>query len=142
MIQVVGTACTVATDRVYSDNNIWVKSLPPSIAVMGVTPTMVDILAEPYGLSLSPVGTNLNSGDGFGSIEGYKLSVDLVSPISGIIIEANSYLTIPVGQGGNIPPINNDPFGAGWLVVVQLTANNELNSLLTPQQYYTYVLTL
>jgi glycine cleavage system H protein len=109
---------------------------------MGVTPTMVDILSEPYNLSLSPVGTNLNSGDNFGSLEGYKLSIDLISPISGIIIEANSYLTIPVGQGGNIPPINNDPFGAGWLVVAQLASNNALSSLLTPQQYYTFVSTL
>ena len=109
---------------------------------MGVTPTMVDLLAEPYGLSLSAAGTNLKSGDNFGSLEGYKLAVDLISPISGTIIEANSYLTVPVGQGGNIPLINNDPFGAGWLAVVQLTAANELNSLLTPQQYYTFILTL
>jgi glycine cleavage system H protein len=109
---------------------------------MGVTTTMVDILAEPYSLSLPPVGTQLNSGDDFGSIEGYKLTSDLISPVSGIIIEANSYLTIPVGQGGNIQPINNDPYGAGWLVVMQLSNPSELSSLLTPQQYVNYVSTL
>ena len=103
---------------------------------------MVDILSEPYGLSLSPVGTILKSGDDFGSIEGYKMATDLISPISGTIIESNSYLTIPVGQGGNIPPITNDPFGAGWLVVVQMITSNELISLLTPQQYFDCVFVL
>jgi glycine cleavage system H protein len=142
IIQVSGTACTIATDRLYSDNNIWVKSLSASIVVMGVTPTMVDLLAEPYGLSLSPVGTNLMNGDEFGSIEGYKLAADLMSPVSGAIIETNGYLTIPVGQGGNIAPINNDPFGIGWLIVVQLANSSQLNSLLTPEKYYTYILTL
>jgi glycine cleavage system H protein len=103
---------------------------------------MVDILSEPYSLSLSPVGTQLNAGDDFGSMEGYKLSTDLISPVSGIIIEANSYLTIPVGQGGNIQDINVDPYGLGWLVIMQLTKPSELSSLLTPQQYINYVETL
>jgi len=102
---------------------------------MGVTTSMVDILSEPYGLSLPSIGTYLSKGDAFGTIEGYKLTTDLIAPVSGTIIEANTYLTIPVGQGGNIPPINNDPYNSGWLIVVQLSNLTELNSLLTPQAY-------
>ena len=136
LITVTGTACTVATDRVYSANHIWVKSLTTNLAVMGITTTMVDILNEPNKLSLSPVGTVLASDDDFGSIEGFKLSADLSSPVSGTLVQINDFLIelAKLGSAG-ISPIDNDPYNSGWLVVVQLSKPSELNSLLTPQAY-------
>ena len=135
MLGVPGTSCIVATDRLYSADHIWVKTISTNIVVMGITSSMVEILSEPYKLSLSQTGTTLASNDVFGTIEGYKLIADLISPVSGTIIEANSYLTMPVGEGAFITPINDAPYNSGWLIVVQLNNPNELTSLLTPQGY-------
>jgi glycine cleavage system H protein len=133
---VTGTACTVATDRIYSADNIWVKSLSANLAVIGITTTMVDILYEPYNLSLSPVGTVLASDDDFGAVEGYKLSADLTSPVSGTLVQINNFLIDLAKQGSSgISPLDNDPYNSGWLVVVQLSKPSELNLLLTPQAY-------
>jgi glycine cleavage system H protein len=111
---------------------------------MGVTVTMVEILYEPYNLSLSPVGTTLASGDDFGSLEGYKLSTDLTSPVSGTLVQINNFLIAQSGQGAVIFPTNDDPndaYNSGWLVVIQLSKPSELNALLTPQSYRALVAT-
>ena len=124
----------VANDRLYSAYNIWVKSLSANVVVMGITSSMVEILSEPYQLSLSQTGTALASGDAFGTIEGYKLTADLISPVSGVILEVNLDLLLQ-GQVEMIVQINNDPYNSGWMIVVQLNNPNDLSSLLTPQGY-------
>ena len=136
LITVTGTTCTVATDRLYSADNIWAKSLSANIVVMGITTTMVEILYEPYNLSLSQVGTTLASGDAFGIIAGYKMTADLISPVSGTLVEINNFL-IGLGKQGSalISPINDDPYDAGWMVVVQLSKPDELKSLMSAQSY-------
>jgi glycine cleavage system H protein len=100
---------------------------------MGISATMVEIIYQPYSLSLSPVGTVFANGDDFGSLEGYKLSSDLISPVSGTILEINSPLINT--KGVIISAINDDPYNAGWLVVVQLSDVSELNALMSPQSY-------
>lgn len=105
--------------------------------VMGITTCMVEILSDPYGLSLSlsPVGTNLAKGDAFGTIEGDNLTTDLISPVSGKCIQINDFLVLQSILGAILDPIIFDPYNSGWLVVVQLNNPTELNSLLTPQAY-------
>lgn len=134
MLGVPGTSCTVATDRSYSADHIWVKSLSANMVAMGITASMVEILGEPYKLTLLPVGTQLSLGDVFGTIEGYKITADLSTPVSGVILQMNDVLTTPT-KGGMIFPINNDPYNSGWFIVVQLNNPNDLKSLLTAQDY-------
>jgi len=133
MLGVPGSECTVATDRSYSADHLWVKSLSANMVVMGITAPMVIILGEAYKLSLS--GTLLSLGDAFGTIEGYKITADLIAPVSGVIVQTNSPLLVPAGQGGMIHPIVEDPYNSGWFVVVQLNNPNDLKSLLTAQGY-------
>jgi glycine cleavage system H protein len=82
--------------------------------------------------AFSPVGTNLQTQQPFGSIEADKLSVDLISPVSGKIVQANSALSAIPGS------INSDPYGSAWMVNVQLTKPSELDSLVSPA-YYAYM---
>ena len=135
LITVVGTDCTVATDRSYSIDNIWVKSLSADTVAVGITTTMVEIIYQPYNISLSPVGTTLAKEDDFGAIEGYKLSADLTSPVSGTVIEINNSLIELSKSNVIITPINDDPYNSGWLIIVRLSNPAELNSLLSPQSY-------
>lgn len=103
---------------------------------------MVEILYEPNNISLSPVGTNLSAGGDFGNIEGYKMTADLITPVSGKIIEINDFLIALARQGtALISPINDDPYNSGWMIVVQLSKPAELTALLTAQNYYKLITT-
>jgi glycine cleavage system H protein len=98
---------------------------------------MVEILYEPYSLSLPEVGQSLARGDTFGTIEGYKMQTDLLSPVTGVIIEVNEDVRQQGrgGQGGYIALVNGDPYNSGWMIVVQLIKPEEINDLLTAQSY-------
>jgi glycine cleavage system H protein len=96
---------------------------------------MVEILGEPYKLSLVSAGTALSLGDAFGTIEGYKITSDLLTPVSGAIIEINDFLLAQSNDFGKISQINDDPYNTGWMIVVQLSNPNELKSLMTAQSY-------
>ncbi len=135
VIVITGTACTVATDRVYSNDNIWVKALSSNIAVMGITTTMVEILYEPYNIELPVVGDVFAIGDAFGIISGYKLIADLINPVSCKVLEVNDFLNSLVKQGKVLEPVINDPYNGGWLVVVQLSKPGELNNLMNAEAY-------
>jgi glycine cleavage system H protein len=105
------------------------------MVVMGITPTFVEILGEPHKISLPPVGTSMSAMDTFGSIEGYKISADLITPVSGGVFEFDEYVAAQSADGGQIGQINEDPYNNGWLIVVQLSKPGEINSLLSPQAY-------
>lgn len=134
LITVAGTSCTVAMDRVYSEDNIWVKSISNSRVVMGITETMKHIVNNPYKLDLYKVGTVLHKGDMFGIVEGYKLTADLITPVSGTVMEINKLATGFVGEDGSIAVLQ-DPYVRGWMTVVELSNPTELKGLLTPTQY-------
>ena len=140
LITVTGHSCTVANDgRVYSFDHVWVKSLSANIAVMGITATMVELLSQPYRCALSQVGSTLANGDSFGTIEGYKLTADLISPVSGTLIQSNPLVIGFVGQDGQIQLLAGYPYTGGWMVVVQLSNPGELKTLMTAQSYMTLV---
>ena len=137
LITVTGTACVVASDRVYSADHIWVKTISTAtgMAVLGITTTLDEILFEPFKISLPKVGFKMTAGDTFGTIEGYKMSADLLTPVSGTVIQINDFLNSLVIQGTVLEPVINDPYNSGWMLVIQLTRTSELNSLLTAQAY-------
>lgn len=135
LLPIAGTTCNVATDRKYSTDNIWVKSLSNSIVVIGVSTTMVDILANPYHLSLPKVGTALVKDDAFGAMEGTKMSADLINPVSGAVLQVNEVLNLLVKQDAPLTPLMQDPYNSGWMIVVQLSNPTELDDLVTPQKY-------
>ena len=87
---------------------------------------MVEILGEPYNISLLPAGTSIDAGGPFGAIEGYKMNADLITPVSCVITQTNNSV---------IAYITNDPYNSGWILVIQLTKPEELKSLLTSQNY-------
>ena len=134
LITVAGTSCTVAMDRVYSEENIWVKSISTSRAVMGITETLKHIVNNPYKLDLYKVGTILNKGDMFGIVEGYKLTADLITPVSGTVVEINKLAIGFMGEDGSIAVLQ-DPYVRGWMTVIELSKPIELKGLLTPAQY-------
>ncbi len=134
LITIADTSCTVATDRLYSEDHVWVLTLSNNRAVMGITQTLYEIIYRPYRVETSDVGTVLSKGDTFSTMEGYKMTVEVVSPVSGTIVDMNRLAVGSMGEDGAIQALT-DSYKTGWMVVVQLSKPSELNNLLSPQDY-------
>jgi glycine cleavage system H protein len=122
----------VALDRTYSTDHVWVKTLNNNTVQIGMSDPFQILADRVKTLYLSPPGTKLTVQAAFGYIEADKLSVDLISPVSGTILTTNTPLMAIPG------PINSDPYGTGWMLTIQLTAPAELQNLVAPR-YYAYL---
>jgi len=118
----------------YASTHEWAK-LEGDVVTVGVTAFAVEQLTEPTYLELKPVGTQLNPGDKLGVIESYKSTSDLYSPVAGTIVERNEPLVDDGKRKGDPKPVNDDAFGAGWMVKIKLAPGATLDHLLTATQY-------
>jgi glycine cleavage system H protein len=131
-----GSHSTVALDRLYSTEHIWVKKLGNNVVQIGVTDKMQKLVGDLGGCTLSPAGTFINIGDSFGTIGGGKTNLELISPVSGEITEMDQdLLTYPA-----VIRINLDPYNNGWMLNIKLSKPAELNDLFAPM-YYAYLQT-
>jgi glycine cleavage system H protein len=120
----------VAADRFYSPEGIWAKP-----EARGVRIGLSDFLQQRSGdvafAEVLPVGTELKAGDEAAVIETIKVNISLAAPLSGKIVEVNPEMeTAPEA-------INQDPYGTGWLAVIEATAwETDRINLLDPQAYF------
>jgi glycine cleavage system H protein len=129
LLETPGCTTLVAADRNYSVDHIWVKLISDNSAVIGVSDKMQALMAAVTNLLLPVIGSSIDAGTSFGFSEGYKMSVDLIAPVSGIVmLENQGLITEPLR-------INRDPYGAGWIMVVKLTKSEELKGLLNAEEY-------
>ena len=120
----------VATDRLYSDEGIWVKS-GDGLAEVGISDYLQQRSGDVAFAEIKPRETIIKTGDELVVIETIKVNISLTSPVTGKVIEVNSVMeTAP-------EVINQDPYGAGWLVKIELAGGDAgLNTLLNPQEYF------
>jgi glycine cleavage system H protein len=98
-------------------------------ARIGITDFAQDELGDIVFVDLPEVGTQVSRGDDFGVIESIKAVQDLYSPVSGEVVDVNDDLT-------DTPElVNDDPFGDGWMIEVELTDESELDDLLDADAY-------
>ncbi len=116
----------------YSKEHIWVR-IEGGRAVLGVTDYAQQELGPVTAVELPDVGDELEQDDSFGSIEARKTVAELYAPLSGPVTEVNEEL-------GETPElINDDPYDSGWLAVVTVVDAEELNLLMTSEEYAEYV---
>jgi glycine cleavage system H protein len=127
----------IAADRMYSELHTWVKRVESDVVVLGISDKFSAMLYKPSVLTLLPIGTILARDGVFGDIEGQKMNADLISPVTGKIIDINTFL-LGAQMKGIFEPVVGDPYGSGWMTVVQISRLEELNDLLTPLQYLDY----
>ena len=133
MLEVPGCTTKVAADRLYSVENLWLKQMDSEHVVLGLTDRLQALISNVVSISLKPLGEAFGQDELFGYIEGYKMNVDLISPITGVVVRNNPAL---VGFSDIVAgPINVDPYGMGWVVVIKLLNPGEIKGLLTPEQY-------
>jgi len=112
----------------YTKDHEWI-SIDEKIATVGITDFAQRELGDIVYVEVETVGESLNADDIFGAVEAVKTVSDLFLPIAGKIIEFNESLD------NNPEDINNDPYGKGWMVKVEIDDTNEVNNLLSAQQY-------
>ncbi len=97
----------------FSDAGIWVD-VQGSRARLGLSDFAQQVNGDIAFANVEPAGKEIQAGDEFGSIETVKVNVGLTSPVKGRIIEVNPLLQ-------DAPEaINQDPYGKGWMVVIEL----------------------
>jgi len=99
------------TERRYHEEHIWVSENAGEVTV-GITNYAQDEMGDIIYVELPEVGATIAAGEPFATVESAKAVQDLVAPLSGEVVRANEELL-------DIPElINEDPYEAGWLVVV------------------------
>ncbi len=112
----------------YTKDHEWI-SIDEKIATVGITDFAQRELGDIVYVEVETVGESLNTDDIFGTVEAVKTVSDLFLPISGKIIEFNESLD-------NTPEdVNNDPYGNGWMIKIEIDDVNKVNNLLSAQQY-------
>lgn len=86
-------------------------------------------------LRLRNPGESISRAESFGYAQGNKLSVDLIAPLSGVVLFTNSKVLTGTGIDDGFSVISKSPYMNGWLAVVQLTKPDEMQDLLTPETY-------
>ncbi len=119
----------IPEDRYYSEHHLWVKRLRGNKALIGLTEVGQLTLGEILDLELPEEGDELEREEPFGSVESSRGVVDLISPITGKVIAINEEIL----DSPDI--INEDPYDEGWLLKVALDDPEELEELLSPDDY-------
>ena len=120
----------VATDRYYSGEGVWAKAEGDRVS-LGLSDFVQQRSGDVAFADVKPAGTVLAAGDEVAVIETIKVNITYTSPVNGKIVEVNPAM--------NDAPeaINQDPYGAGWLAVLEVTDwGAERTKLLDPQAYF------
>ncbi len=122
-------------DRLYSEYHLWVK-VEDGQAWIGITEYAGEELGEVDYVELPVLQDVMVRDTPFGILETSKAVTDLVAPISGAVVQVNVALVeSPVA-------LADDPYGDGWLVVVEPSDPDEMGELITPEKYRTLVKSL
>ena len=112
----------------YTKDHEWIK-VEGNVATVGITDFAQGELGDIVYVEVETTGENLDKEEVFGTVEAVKTVSDLFMPISGQVIEFNDELE------SNPEAVNNDPYGAGWMIKINIADAAELDELLSAEEY-------
>jgi glycine cleavage system H protein len=118
----------VPDDLRYTADHEWVR-LDGDRAYIGITDYAQDALGDIVFVQLPESGATVESGTSFSEVESTKSVSDVYAPLSGTVVEINTDLTDAPQR------INEDPYGEGWLCVIQLSDPGAASALLDADAY-------
>jgi glycine cleavage system H protein len=118
----------VPTDLRYTKDHEWVR-VEGDEATIGITDYAADQLGDIVFVELPDPGRSLDQFATFGVVESVKAVSDLFAPVAGEVVEGNPALA------GQPELVNQDPYGAGWMLRVKVTDAAQLDELLDPTAY-------
>ena len=116
----------------YTRTDEWIR-MDRTIGRVGITDYAQSELSDIVFVELPEIGTQVEAGEAFGVVESVKAVSDLVAPVSGEIVEVHSSL------GEHPEWVNEDAYGRGWFVAIAPEDLEEVESLLSPEEYMQYV---
>jgi glycine cleavage system H protein len=118
----------VPEDLRYSTDHEWARREEGRVRV-GITDFAQDTLGDVVFVELPEVGSTVTAGGTFGEVESTKSVSDLYAPVGGTVVEVNAELADAPNR------INDDPYGEGWICVIEPSDPSELDALLDAAGY-------
>ncbi|MBN1756189.1 glycine cleavage system protein GcvH [bacterium] len=112
----------------YTKEHEWVKA-DGGTAIIGITDYAQQELGDVVFVELPGVGESVEQMKAFGTIEAVKAVSDIFSPLTGKITEVNTQLESSPGI------MNEDPYGEGWIIKIEISNPSEVDKLLSPADY-------
>lgn len=112
----------------YSKDHEWVR-VEGNIAVVGITDYAQDSLGDVVYVEVPKAGDVFAANESFGSVESVKAVSEVFSPVSGEIVGMNEALADEPEK------VNQDPYGEGWMIRIEMSNPGEVDSLLTAAEY-------
>lgn len=119
-------------DLKYHKEHTWLK-VTGKKATMGITDYAQDSLGDIVYIDLPEVDSDVEVNSEIGEIESTKATSSLIAPVTGRIVEVNEDLS----ESPEI--INEDPYGKGWIAIIELDDTSELEDLMDSSEYLKYV---
>ena len=119
----------VPDDRRYSEDHEWALAAPEGRVTVGITDYAQDALGDVVFVQLPDPGTKVEAGGSFSEVESTKSVSDIYAPLSGTIVSANAELTDAPQH------INEDPYGEGWICVIEPSDPSAFDSLMDAEAY-------
>ena len=117
----------VLDDRKYADSHEWVK-LDGDVATIGISDYAQHALGNIVYVDMPEVGDEVTQGDDFGAVESVKAASDLISPISGEVVEVNEELV-------DKPELINEDAFSNWIIKVKVSDPSEMDKLMDAEAY-------
>ena len=115
-------------DLRYTEEHEWVRADGSRVTV-GITDYAQDALGDVVYVDVPASGTRVEKGQPFGEVESTKSVSDLYAPVTGSIVERNESLE------SSPELVNSDPYGEGWMVVIEAENPADADGLLSPGDY-------
>ncbi len=120
----------VPESLLYTKDHEWLR-VEGEFAYVGITDFAQGELGDIVFVEIETLGEILKKEEVFGTIEAVKTVSDMFMPVSGEVVEVNSYLE-------NTPDVvNKDPYGNGWMIKIRITDPDEVSELLSSEKYLT-----
>lgn len=118
----------VPEDLLYTSDHEWIR-LEGDTGIIGITDFAQGELGDIVFVEIETVGDVLEKEEVFGTIEAVKTVSDMFMPVSGEVLEVNSIIDEAPET------VNKDPYGDGWMIKIRLTNPDEVNELLSAENY-------
>ena len=116
-------------DRRFSRSHVWAQRGELGDVRAGLTHVPGAFLGDVVSVELPPPRTEVSAGEPIGLVESSSTVFELLSPISGTVVDVN-------GDAGAVPrKVTEDPYGEGWLLSIRPADPGELDGLLGPEEY-------
>lgn len=119
-------------DVKYTKTHEWVR-VSDGLATIGITEYAQEELGDIVNIELPAPGAVVHAGQPMGSVDSVKAVSDLLSPVTGEILEVNDDLEV------SPEIINQEPYRSGWIIIVRMDDPSEAAELMTSEEYESYI---